>query len=433
MLKHLILLLSAVVTLSASAAPEASSPKYIFLFLANGVGNGMLKLYLREHPDSVLKSFKIQRITATDNAKNGASSVASGTTAIACGVPTILCRIAKTPDEKPLTSLAYKLKKRGYKIGIIADTPIIRSNVAPFFAVRSLCGEHDGILDDLCRSGFDFFATSEAPRGKKINSRQAQDMLISAGYRILPGKKLRTMNPGARNFLITPNGNKLRRAGSPSIAGITDYASQLLSSGGNNFFMVVSAGSAGYFSHRHDAASALKSIYELEQAIRSALEFSSLHPGETLIVISSESDVGNIQMANAERTGFHLRQTLPYLEISNRLEDMQRQKYSDEKLIKAALELVGVPKISREEQRRMMRACGEFRKRRKLKHYGGFNPLVIEAFHIRDRYNGFRYQTFTHSLIPVTTFVHGTGSGSFRSMRNTSEIHHCIMAAAGTP
>ena len=95
--------------------------------------------------------------------------------------------------------------------------------------------------------------------------------------------------------------------------------------------------------------------------------------------------------------------------------------------------MVNVQKVSDAERRRLERACQLFRERRRLKRYGGFNPLVIEAMRLRDDRNGLKYATFGHTANHIVTVVHGSGEEHFRLLQKNSDIPHCIAAAAGFP
>ena len=409
----------------------AKPAKYIFLLIADGTGEEMLNLYLREHPASVFKTFKNKYPTSTLNAADSGNSSAASGTAIACGVPTSFCRIAQDKDGKPLRSLAYKFKELNFKVGIVTDSIITDATISPFFATASRCLDHNKIIADLCRSGFDFYAAGRLSIPNHTSEENMRSMLVSSGYRVVPGKKLRTMNPNERNFLVSPSRATERKPGTPSLGDITAAAANLLSHGDKGFFLVVSAGSVDYFNHRNDAASALREMNSFEFAVRAALEFASRHAEETLIVITSDHEVGNLRVISNNATNFHLKQKYHYLELSNRLSMYLRQRYNDEKLIAAALKMVQLKYVSAGEQRRLQLVCRFFREGKKLKHYAGFNPLVIEVMRMRDKRNGVTYSSCYHTGKPVITTVHGAGSQHFSNLKKNSDIPHCIAAAAG--
>ena len=433
MLKNFYVMLIAIAALWMLPLSGAKPAKYIFLLIADGTGEEMMKLYLREYPASVFKTFKNKHLTSTLDASGSVSSSGACGTAIACGKQTTFCRIAMDQDEKPLRSLAYKFKELGFKIGIITDSSLTDATISPFFATASRCLDHNKIVADLCRSGFDFYAAGRLSIPNYASVENMRSILVSSGYRVIPGKKLRTMNPGERNFLFSPSRATERKPGTPSLGDITAAAANLLSHGNKGFFLAVSAGSIDYFNHRNDAASALRELHNFELAVRAALDFAARHAEETLIVITSDHEVGNFRVIGANATAFHLKQKYPYLAISDRLLLHLRQKYNDKQLISAALKMVQTKSFSTAEQRRLQSACRLFREKKKLKRYGGFNPLAVEVMRMRDKRNGAVYFSCDHTGNPVITSVRGTGVQHFNNLKESSDIPHCIAAAAGYP
>ncbi len=407
--------------------------KYIFLLIADGTGCRMIDLHLRENPSSLFKMFKNRYKTEVLDATGIGGSAAACGTAISCGVQTKLCRMALDVNERPLKSLAYRLKEQGFKIGIITDSVITDATIAPFFAIASRCHEPEKVISALCRSGFDFFAAGRLSEGNSLPAEKVTESLISAGYRIVPGKKLRTMNPGERNVLLSLSRATKRQPGTPALGDITAGAAGLLSADGKGFLLVVSAGSIDYFNHRNDAASALREMQNFESVIDAALKFASRHPEETLIVITSDHESGELSITGKRATGFHLKQKYTYLEMSDRLVSLNQHKHTDERLIASALKMVHVKNVSDTEHRRLQIACRLFRAHRRLKRYGTYNPLVIEAMRLRDERNGVKYSTFGYTAKHIVTVVYGSGEEHFRSLKKNSDIPGCIAAAAGFP
>jgi len=154
----MVLFLSIAATLPTSNSNNSftgKSPKYIFLFIGDGMGIPQVasaEIYAAalkggKYPDATrvlsFTQFPCQGITTTHDSSSFITDSASAGTAIACGYKTLNGVISMDPEKKiKYTSIAKQLKEKGLKIGIVSSVSIEHATPAVFYAKCSF-KKHD--------------------------------------------------------------------------------------------------------------------------------------------------------------------------------------------------------------------------------------------------------------------------------------------------
>ncbi|MDE7443344.1 MAG: alkaline phosphatase, partial [Muribaculaceae bacterium] len=105
---------------------SAGTPKYIFYFIADGMGPGIVmaaNTYLRmvkDRPEGlVMTQFPVASVCQTYSLTSPVTDSAAAGTALACGVKTQNGMIGMDGDSVPVQSVAQVLQKHGYGVGIV--------------------------------------------------------------------------------------------------------------------------------------------------------------------------------------------------------------------------------------------------------------------------------------------------------------------------
>ena len=302
----------------------AATPKYVFLFIGDGmstpqrmiaeefsrkVGNGSL----------AMNTLPYQATTRTCSANSLVTDSAAAATAIACGVKTYNHAIGVDAKAKPAESCAEVAKKAGKKVGIVSTVTITHATPGGFYAHRKDRGELYGIALDLANSGFDFFAgggLDQQPNAKKNKDYakygDAYDYVAKKGYRIVrtkdefmalkpsDGKVMTRFTNGPLETTIdaTPDLNQ------PTLAEIVGKAIEMLD-GPQGFFLMAEGGRIDWAGHANDAATNLRDVLALDEAVKVALAFLDKHPKETLVIVTGDHETGGMSMGFAG-TGYAL-------------------------------------------------------------------------------------------------------------------------------
>lgn len=295
-----IILFSLIITLDMPTAIYASEnvsknkPKYVFLFIGDGMGQEQVRL-----AEAVMgrkasfRSFPVKTLTTTKSANNQVTDSAAAGTAIACGTKTNNCVLGLSPDGQRLESVAVNAQQHGRKIGLITDVPLNHATPAAFYAHRKSRNMFDGITDDLLTSGFDFFAGDEITikENSKYSKQSFSAALRKKGYyEITDMAGLKAIKPGGK-YLVSRKG---KQSHIMSLAKMLRTAIQSLDNP-EGFFIMVEGGKIDWTCHENDAGSMVKAFESFDDAVKIALKFYSRHPNQCLIVVTADHETGGLK------------------------------------------------------------------------------------------------------------------------------------------
>lgn len=308
---NLVIALCGVLFLTVSAAE--SVPKYVFLFIGDGMSipqrmiaeefsrkDGRGKLAMNNLP--------IQGTTRTCSANSLVTDSAAAATSIACGVKTRNGSVGVDASGKTVYSCATAAKEAGRKVGILTTVTLTHATPAGFYAHRATRGDMDGIAKDLADSGFDFFAGG----GLSVSSEAPYNYAAQKGYTIISNRTdFLALKPGCGKILTRFRNDALRYSidrnepcNEPTLAELTQKAIDVLT-GEAGFFMMIEGGRIDWAGHANDAATNLRDVLALDDAVKVALKFRDAHPDETLVVVTGDHETGGLSMGFAD-TGYAL-------------------------------------------------------------------------------------------------------------------------------
>ena len=149
-----------------SGCQKNDKAKYIFLFIADGMGPAHVTVtesYLSYKQGKIggeqlqMTQFPYYGMATTYGAVKNVSCSAAAGTAIACGEKVLGGTIGVSVDSVNLKSIAYVLKEEGYKVGIMTTVPINHATPAAFYAHNLKRTNYHEISCEIPASGFDFF------------------------------------------------------------------------------------------------------------------------------------------------------------------------------------------------------------------------------------------------------------------------------------
>ncbi|MCQ2395176.1 MAG: alkaline phosphatase [Kiritimatiellae bacterium] len=302
-----------------AAAVGAASPKYVFLFIGDGMSTPQ-RMMAEEfalatgHGELTLNHFKNQASLRTCSASSLVTDSAAAATALACGTKTQNGSVGVDKDLNRLESVAEVAHRKGRKVGIVTTVTINHATPAGFCAHR----KHRGLLYqiglDIVNTGFDYFAGGgfAGRQNDKKDPFYKGDLLelaVQNGYVVATNTpQFRALKPGARAFYRGADG-ELQYAidadgTEPTLAELTQKGVELLDNPAG-FFMMIEGGKLDHAGHANDAATNLREALSLDAAVRVAAEFQKKHAEETLIVVTGDHETGGMAMGFAG-TGYAL-------------------------------------------------------------------------------------------------------------------------------
>ncbi len=427
MKRTFLLLFVAIISLSSFA--ETGKAKYVFYFIADGMGLpqinvteaykaakkgkiGTEKLNFTQFP-----AFGITTTFATDRLITDSSAAA---TALATGNKTSFETLSMdATGKKAFRSIAEMAKDKGYKIGMITTSNIDDATPAVFYSHKPNREMYKEIDEDLLNSGFDLFA------GGWTQGLDIKEGLINKGYIYTDTKAqfdaLTKMNKkyymtcpfldaGSCRYSIDQTSKDI------SLSAFTKKAIELLDNP-NGFFMMVEGGKIDWANHGNDFAAAVKDILELDKAVTAALEFYKKHPSDTLIVFTSDHETGGFAFGSRELKYKSELEKLDKQKVSNYALETQFKKAEDFSKIRSYVEANFGLKMDAKEEQKLIDA---FNKHDAWRFTG-------EVTRMANSKAGLSWTTNAHTGASVGVFAKGVGEDLFRGYIDNTDVAKAIM------
>ena len=149
------------------AGRRNKDPKYIFLFIGDGMGmthvaaaESYLSFRNGDSQGLTMCGFPYFGLCSNASADADITDSSAAATAIACGAKTNNGFLGVDPNGEPLRSMTYDLQERGYQIGILSNVPVNHATPASFYASSRARSDYYNISQQIASTGFDFFAGS---------------------------------------------------------------------------------------------------------------------------------------------------------------------------------------------------------------------------------------------------------------------------------
>ncbi|MCR5038535.1 MAG: alkaline phosphatase [Bacteroidales bacterium] len=316
--------LSFLLTAMFALAVMAEGPvKYVFYFIGDGMGVSQINVtetYLAAlkgkigYEPILMSSLPVVGLVNTYSATNGVTDSAAGGTALATGKKTKNGTIGMLADQQtPCTSIAAWAQAAGKAVGVATNVAITHATPASFYGHQPKRSMYYEIGQDLCGSGYDFFAGADfhkpyTKEGESSLREQAQ----TAGYTIITGGYKEYVKKGrkADKVILLQSDEQNEKWDSDHIPYALDQdkndltleqivragISHLMGKQKDGFFFMVEGGLIDYACHRNDIGNAVNEVLDMDKAVKVAYEFYLQHPDETIIVITADHETGGLVM-----------------------------------------------------------------------------------------------------------------------------------------
>ena len=150
-------------------AKGKETPKYIFLFIGDGMSYNNVALaesYLSYKNGKIggeqllFTQFPAHGSATSHSADRRVTDSSASGTAISTGCKTNNAMLGVDPEGNKLKSISYDLKEQGYNVGIISSVPINHATPSSFYAHSKSRYDYYTITEQLPGSGFEYFAGS---------------------------------------------------------------------------------------------------------------------------------------------------------------------------------------------------------------------------------------------------------------------------------
>ena len=455
-------------------------PKYIFNFIGDGMS------YVQVNSAQIYKGvtekgginlgklavsqFPVCGSATTQDSTSFAPDSASTATAISSGVKTHSGVIGYNADKqtKP-ESITEKLKKEGYKIGIVSSVSIDHATPAAFYAHAVSRKDMYDIALQLADSNFDYFAGGSLvqPNGKNGDQKSAFEIIKEKGYNIVDTKEeiLSLNSESGKVYAINPELQDSQAmsydldASKDSIR-LKDFVEKGIDVLDNEdgFFMMVEGGKIDWAGHANDARSNIQDVIALDEAIGVAVDFAKKHPEETLIIVTGDHETGGMTIGYSTtgyNTAFNLlaNQDMSYVAFDELLAEYKKGTTADKAKIEDVLPLIkkhfglvspsnaasakdSALVLTEYEYNKLEDAFAQTMKASSERTnnqetgilYGGYEPLTVTLTHILNNKAGIGWTSYAHTGVPVPVYAMGEGAELFSGAYDNTDIFNKLVA-----
>lgn len=307
---------------------EAGIPKYIFLFIGDGMSYPQIQLanyYLSAQADTndndilesksnlTMMSFPVAGSAQTYDSTSFCPDSASTATSISTGYKTYSGTI--NMDETgtiPYETIAEKLKKqKDYEIGIISSVNINHATPAAFYCHQASRNNYYEIGLELIESDFDYFAGGafKKPTGSNEDKEDLYELAKKSGYTVTTTQAEAEAVPADVEKVLIIDENLADdkamsydmdlKEGAWNLADYVEKGIEVMQDSENGFFMMCEGGKIDWACHANDAASTITDTIALDEAVAVAVDFYKKHPEETLILVTGDHETGGLTIGYA--------------------------------------------------------------------------------------------------------------------------------------
>ena len=482
MKKLLLIVLTLALLVSAAALAETAAPKYVFMFIGDGMGNPQVaatQYYLgsiqnpnSEFPvpaDLSFTTFPYLGMVTTYDASSFCPDSASTATSMASGEKTlsgvINYDVALTTPFKLVTEYA---KEAGKKIGVITSVSLDHATPAAYYAkVPSRKQYYDIAVQGLTGTTLDYLAGGSflKPDGDGTQENLLEIAAANGWTLANTNEDIRALNAqSGRVLAIDPNiadaeslnyeiDRERKNAAGEDVLALADYVKAGINvlDSDEGFFMMCEGVKIDWSGHANDAATSIHETLAFADAVQVAVDFAAEHPDETLIIVTADHETGGMTIGFATTaydthftyltnqkisfTNFDLvidelresgasfedamAKVKEYYGLTTEPDQALSLTQSDIETLKAAFELSMVPADER--------TLGD----EEALLYGGYEPFSMAVSHIMNNKAGLSYTSYAHTGLQIPVYAMGVGAETFSGLYDNTDIFNRTMAVMG--
>ena len=306
------------------AAGEPASPKFIFIFVADGAGTTHLeitRLYSQHaHREGLIISDRILGggflgLMTTHSADSLITDSAAAATALASGCKAKNGAVGICADGRTAKTVFEIGKERGMRLGLVTNAEIYDATPAAFASHAESRNLFSSIIDQylklepdlLMGGGREYFLPQRQPESRRKDPKDMVSLFRKRGFNYVTNREELMAARGPKLlglFSLGPMSFETDRNPKiePSLYDMTQAALRVLQGNlARGFIILVENENIDNAGHRSNLAALVRDFKELDRAVGLAYEFYRRHPQETLILVTSDHETGGLTLAGKRR------------------------------------------------------------------------------------------------------------------------------------
>lgn len=440
----------------------ATSPKYIFYFIGDGMGLGSVmvteaynRTVLNNDEHLTMLQFPVTSMATSYSANRHITDSSAAGTALSTGNKTNNYMLGVTPDSVPVFSVAKALKDNGYGVGIATTVTLNDATPAAFYGHAPNRKLYYEIGKSIIGSNYVFFAGYNliSKNNNKGEKTDLYERIEKDGYKIVKGKD---------EYEKVKNHNKIILLNKPNRAGHCGYTvdslgdehfnvpyltqtcmNHLQKNSPEKFFMMIEGGNIDWIAHANDPG-VVKSILDFDEGIKIAYDFYKKHPDETLIIVTADHNTGGMTFGVRGNKRVTLKnldnQKVSISMFQEYCKDLQKKSkeitWDDMKIyLKENLGLYGAIEVDKKDDKLIQESFNKTFNKKDVEDvktlYTTYNNFIADVFTVFNRYTGIGWTTTGHTGDFTPVFAIGVGAEEFNGLNNNIDLPKKIAKIAG--
>lgn len=441
---------------SAQKTTEIKAPKYVFMFIGDGLGasqRSIAEVYQQNNLKNknyklTMNTFPIAGINTTHSNDTLVTDSAAAGTALATGQKTNNGYIAVDLKGNSLPTILEEAEKKGMATGLITTTRLTHATPAAFASHNISRDDENAIAEDYVTSGVEFFAgggvrhfipqsmkssDTTISKSKRTDDKNLLNEFEKKGYKVFTGqggneafrklsvkgetKVFAALNYSHMPYEVDRVNEKLNM---PSLAEMTGKGIEVLSQYQKGFFLMVEGGRIDHACHANDATGSIQDTLALDRALDQAVTFYKNHPTETLILVVGDHETGGLGLGFGSNYFVNID---PLKQSKVSVEDVLCYAYDGdrEKMFQLLEEKLGLSDLTEKERSSLITAM-DMTDKKETTGYGGYTPVAIAATHILSERANINWTTYAHSGTAIPLSAMGVGAENFGGFQDNTEI-----------
>lgn len=390
-------------------------PKYVFLFIGDGMGPEQVKLAeiaaKANGGELRMTQLPVKGQISTHSANRPVTDSAAAGTALATGQKTNNGMLGMVPDGSAIVSVSDVLIDAGMKVGIMSSVPVNHATPGAFYGNVKKRSMYNDIASQLPSSGIHLLA---GPRILSENKKQQEiiDAWKAAGIEVVSKVSDAAVAGAAAKIAIIDSNMAKNTQTTGDLSDAVGAAIERLDNP-EGFFIMVEGGAIDWAGHDNKAWQNLLETLAFDRAIESAYRFYLERPSETLIIVTADHETGGMSVDDASLNIDQLRQ------IDKNRKGIKLPKDANditpEMLVTMVGDVFGITNLTEHESGVLTRATKSSEKKRSAN-------CTRAMINIAQARAGVAWTTGGHTGVNVPVYAIGVGADEFEGTYDNTDI-----------
>ena len=428
----------------------AGTPKYIFYFIGDGMSINSVtatEMYnaavAGEYAPRPLNFsvFPYRSFISTYSENNMVTDSAAAGSALSCGHKCPSYSLCMSNGEC-FESLWRQLRREGWGAAVVTTVGINHATPSAFYANAENRREYHKILNQLIyEDRIDFAAGGGFIVEKGSKGRHWIEKAREAGWNVLVGDELTedACKAPKTMYLWSPSKKQMPyvidNETDIQLADMTRAAiANMQCNHSEAFCIMIEGGRIDYGAHARDAATTIREVNAMADAVDVAMAFYEKHPDETLIVVTADHETGGVIIGGGESSQQRMEllqwQTVSKNTLTKRLSALRKKDKPEWEEAKAIIsDALGLWKHIPMDEKQEAELRKEFEESfiqgdssMDVNLYSSDEQLASLSIEILDKMAGVFFTHSSHSSGAVPVYAIGAGAELFSTAKDNTQL-----------